>query len=130
MVANTLRRVAFRQTLLTRYTPVRASRPFHAASVRLAESSSTTNSDVGGTNATHTSSANADEGDIKSQRSLDSTPDEKGGSVSSPISNPSAGQSQDEEGGDPMKQDPNKSQSEKAKNTEKEGNIPLDAADK
>ena len=108
-------------------SPLTSTDPFHTTHLRLA---STTKSDVGGTNATHTSSASAAEGDAKSSRSLDSTPDEKGGSASSPVTNPSAGQGQDEEGGDPAKQDPNKSQSEKAEQTEKQGNKPLDPANK
>jgi hypothetical protein len=43
---------------------------------------------------------------------------------------PGGAQGQDEEGVEPVKQDKNKPQQEKAKQTEQQGQKPLDAADK
>ena len=77
-----------------------------------------------------TSSASAEEGDIKSSRATDSPPQKDGASVAQPVSNLSAGQGQDEEGGDPSKKDPSKPADQKAKEVEKEGMQPLDAANK
>ena len=78
-------------------------------------------------------SDSAAEGDVKSSRATDGRSPEKGGSVSNPISkeNQEAGQvGTDEEGTDPIKSDPHKPAAQKREETLKQGETPLDPADK
>ncbi|KAK5953335.1 hypothetical protein OHC33_005903 [Knufia fluminis] len=72
------------------------------------------------------------EGDIKSSRAQDGrAPQESGSSVARPVSEENrASAGTDEEGGDPAKSDPSKPAEQKKKETLKEGEKPLDPADK
>merc|ERR1711939_196352 len=69
------------------------------------------------------------EGSIKSKRATDRPQgQESGSSVAQPVSQKSEGW--DEEGDAPVKRDPSKPAEQKRKEVEKEGQTPLDAADK
>lgn len=74
------------------------------------------------------------EGDIKSSRADSGrAPQESGSSVAKPVNQDNlAGKQQgtDEEGGDPIKNDPNKPAEQKKKETLEQGQKPLDPADK
>jgi len=73
-----------------------------------------------------------EEGDIKSSRAQEGrAPQESGSSVARPVSEANQSMNaQDEEGGDPAKNDPSKPAEQKRAETLKEGEKPLDAADK
>ena len=74
-------------------------------------------------------SDSAAESEVKSSRATESDKSPDTASVQNPVSETSTG-GQDEEGTDPMKQNPDKPAGEKAKETEKQGQTPLDPADK
>ncbi|TKA49851.1 hypothetical protein B0A49_13734, partial [Cryomyces minteri] len=68
---------------------------------------------------------------VNQSRATDSQSSPDTASTANPVSNPEeSGLGQQEEGTDPVKQDPKKSDAEKAKRVEQQGNKPLDAADK
>jgi len=72
-----------------------------------------------------------EEGNVKSSRAMDSTPQESGSSVAHPANNrEKATAAHDEEGTDPMKSDPSKPADQKKEETLDQGNTPLDPADK
>ncbi|KAF2151439.1 hypothetical protein K461DRAFT_173053 [Myriangium duriaei CBS 260.36] len=69
------------------------------------------------------------EGDVKSSRAMDSRSSPDTASLAKPAE-PGAAQGQDEEGSHPVEQDKNKPAGEKRKQTERQGQKPLDAGDK